>query len=152
MKGSKLAKNRKIVAAIVLLLTLLTYILFVLRFSYIMITSSVDGENLDERVEAAYTQASHLPAKRGNIFDMNGEPIATSSTSYKLIAILTDEWSQSGKDSSHVVDTKHTAEVLSEYISLDEKQIQDLLNQEDVKQVEFGAAGSDLSYELKTKI
>lgn len=152
MKASKLAKNRKIVVTIVLLLTLSAYILFVLRFSYIMITSTVDGENLDERVEAAYTQASHIPAKRGNIFDMNGEPIATSSTSYKMIAILTDEWSQSGRDSSHVVDIKHTAEVLSQYISLDENQIHDLLNQEDVKQVEFGVAGSDISYELKTKI
>lgn len=152
MKASKLAKNRKIVTAIVLLLTLIVYILFVFRFAYIMITSSVDGENLDERVEAAYTQASHLPAERGNIFDVNGEPIATSSTSYKMIAILTDEWSQSGKDSNHVVDPKHTAEVLSKYIALDEKEIYALLNQEDVKQVEFGAAGSDLSYEVKTKI
>lgn len=152
MKSSKSSKNRKIIVIIVLLLTLAVYILFVLRFSYIMITSTVDGERLDERVEAAYTQASHMPAKRGNILDKNGEPIATSSTSYKMVAILTDEWSQSGRDSNHVEEIKHTAQVLSQYIPLDEDEIHNLLDQGDVKQVEFGLAGSDISYELKTKI
>ena len=145
-------KNRRNMTRVMLLLTGLAFILFVYRFSSIMITKEVNGENLDEHVDNLYSRSSILPARRGTIYDIGGNSIAMDATSYSMVAVLTDKWSKDSKTPKHVVDKGETAKVLAGYIDMTETEILAILNQENLDQVEFGSAGSDLSYGEKLKI
>ncbi len=145
-------KNRRNMTRVMLLLTGLMFFLFVFRFSTIMITKEVNGENLDEHVDNLYTRSSILPAKRGTIYDIGGNPIAMDATSYSMVAVLTNKWSEDTETPRHVVDKSKTANVLAKHIDMTESEIFAILNQEDVDQVEFGSAGSSLSYGEKNRI
>ncbi|UDE95755.1 hypothetical protein LHA31_02985 [Carnobacterium viridans] len=70
------------------------------------------------------------------------------ATSYSLVAVLTDEWSNS-EDPQHVVDKEKTAETLEKYISMSKEEILAKLNQKDLNQVEFSEEGKNLSYDTK---
>lgn len=145
-------KNRRNMTRIMMLLTGLMFLLFVFRFSTIMITKKVNGENLSEHVDNLYTRSSILPAKRGTIYDIGGNPIAMDATSYSLIGVLTDKWSDDEENPQHIVDKEKTARVLAEHIDMTEQEIYDIISQDNVDQVEFGLAGTNLSYNQKAKI
>ena len=76
-------KNRKKMTRIMVGLTGLLFLIFIFRFSMIMITKKVNGENLSEHVNNLYTRSSILAAKRGTIYDIGGNPIALDATSHK---------------------------------------------------------------------
>ena len=145
-------KNRKKMTRIMVGLTGLLFLVFIFRFSMIMITKKVNGENLSEHVNNLYTRSSILAAKRGTIYDIGGNPIALDATSYSLVAVLTDEWSEDTENPNHIVDKEKTAEVLAQYISMSEGEILTILNQADLKQVEFGSAGPNLNYATKSSL
>ncbi|AZP05089.1 penicillin-binding protein [Jeotgalibaca ciconiae] len=145
-------KNRRIMTKIMMLLTGLTFLVFVYRFSTIMLTKKVDGVNLSEQIDNLYSRSSILPAKRGTIYDIGGNPIAMDATSYSLVAVLTDKWSQDKENPQHIIEKEETAEALSKHISMSKSEILSLLNQEGVDQVEFGLAGTNLTYGTKADI
>src|SRR5699024_8967612 len=74
------------------------------------------------------------------------------ATSYKLLAVLTDKWSKDAENPQYVVDKKKTAEALSKYIAMDQSEIYERLTKAGLAQVEFGAAGSNLTFDIKRKI
>ncbi|HJA90968.1 MAG TPA: penicillin-binding protein [Candidatus Jeotgalibaca merdavium] len=145
-------KNRRIMTKIMMLLTGLMFLVFVVRFSTIMLTKKVDGVDLSEQIDNLYSRSSILPAKRGTIYDIGGNPIAMDATSYSLVGVLTDKWSQDEKNPQHIIDKEQTAEALAKHIDMSNSEILSLLNQENVDQVEFGLAGTNLSYGIKAAI
>lgn len=145
-------KNRRNMTKIMMLLTGLTFLLFTYRFSSIMITKKVNGENLSEHVNNLYTRSSILAAKRGSIYDIGGNPIAMDATSYSLLGVLTDEWNEDKENPQHIIDKEKTAQVLSTHIDMSKTEILNILQQENVNQVEFGKAGVHLSYSKKAEI
>lgn len=145
-------KNRRIMTKIMMLLTGLMFLIFVVRFSTIMLTKKVDGVDLSEQIDNLYSRSSILPAKRGTIYDIGGNPIAMDATSYSLVGVLTDKWSQDEKNPQHIIDKEQTAEALAKHIDMSNSEILSLLNQENVDQVEFGLAGTNLSYGIKAAI
>ncbi|MGP6146901.1 penicillin-binding protein [Jeotgalibaca sp. A122] len=145
-------KNRRNMTRVMMLLTGLVFLLFVFRFTFIMMTKTVNGENLSERIDDLYTRSSILPAKRGAIYDIGGNPIALDATSYSLIGVLTDKWSEDEDTPNHIVDKEKTAEALAKHIDMSREEILRIISQPNVDQVEFGMAGSDLSYGVKLKI
>ncbi|UJF15128.1 penicillin-binding protein [Jeotgalibaca sp. MA1X17-3] len=145
-------KNRRNMTKIMMLLTGLTFLLFAYRFSSIMITKKVNGENLSEHVNNLYTRSSILAAKRGSIYDIGGNPIAMDATSYSLLGVLTDEWNEDKDNPQHIIDKEKTAQVLSTHIDMSKTEILNVLQQENVNQVEFGRAGVNLSYSTKADI
>lgn len=151
MKKRSPLKNRKTTAILLFFATLLIFLVFAGRFTYIMVKGEVNGENLATNVNDLYTRSSVLEANRGTIYDVGGDPVAVDATSYSLYAVLTDAWSNNEKDPQHVVDKEKTAETLSQYISMSKEEILQTLNQ-DLAQVEFGAAGKNLSYDIKSDI
>src|SRR5690625_3147317 len=144
--------NRKWMAIILFVVSFLLCLVFLGRFAVIMVKGQVNGENLNESVRNLYTRSSILQAERGPIYDVNGNPIAMDATSYKLVAVLTDRWSNDQDNPQHVVDKEKTAEVLSKYIPMDKADILSRLSQEGLAQVEFGSAGNNLTYDTKQKI
>ncbi|MGY3724577.1 peptidoglycan D,D-transpeptidase FtsI family protein [Granulicatella balaenopterae] len=117
-----------------------------------MINGESNGHNLNTEVAQQTKKTKLLTANRGNIFDMDGKPIAVDATSYSLYAVLTDKWSQEHKEQDHVTDINMTAEKLAKHINLSAEDIKKILMQKDVDQVEFGNAGSNLSVQTKQAI
>ncbi|MBD4972878.1 penicillin-binding protein, partial [Xanthomonas citri pv. citri] len=56
------------------------------------------------------------------------------------------------KNPMRVVDEEKTARILAKYIPMDESDILDKLHEKGKYQVEFGAAGKNISTETKAKI
>ncbi|MFL2104355.1 penicillin-binding transpeptidase domain-containing protein [Desemzia sp. FAM 23991] len=151
MKKRNPLKNRKLISILLFFACIVIYAIFAGRFSYIMVKGEVNGENLETNVNNLYTRSSVLEANRGTIYDVGGNPVAMDATSYSLYAVLTDEWSNNKKNPQYVVDKEKTAETLSQYISMSEEEILQKLNQ-DLSQVEFGTAGKNLTYDIKSDI
>lgn len=147
-------KNRKLNRGAVLLLGLFSLLFLVLgiRFVTIQITGEAYGYALAAKAQQKYTKESVIEAKRGTIYDRNGEVIAEDVTSYKLIAILDEKMTTDEKNPQHVVDKEKTAHALAKYIDLSESEIYKILSKEDKFQVEFGAAGRDISLQKKQEI
>lgn len=140
-------------AAILFVFFCLLFFVLILRFVVIQSTGEVSGEVLAAKAEKKYTSSRVLEATRGSILDRNGEVIAVDAASYKVVAVTDSSLSEHDKDNPvHVVDPEKTAEELAKYIDLEESEILRILTKEGAKQVEFGNAGKNLTYEVKKKI
>lgn len=129
------------------------FLLFFVRFAYIAINRDIQHVNLQSQAEQIYTQRRTIQAKRGNIYDNKGGVIATDTSKYTVYAVVDKtQHSTSGKP-LYVQNKKKTARVLARYIDLPEDKILKQLNtKSQVYQVEFGAAGSNLSVATMQKI
>ncbi|MFT8323029.1 MAG: penicillin-binding transpeptidase domain-containing protein [Bacillus sp. (in: firmicutes)] len=145
--------NINLGAAILFLFFCLLFFILIIRFISIQATGEVSGEVLAAKAEKKYTSEKRLEASRGSILDHNGEVIAEDTFSYKLVGITDSSLSE--HDPNHPVHVKNpekTAKELAKYIDLTESEIYRILTKEGAKQVEFGSAGKNLSYETKKKI
>ena len=142
MKKGK-QNNRMINLFIVLALFCFGYIIY--RVSYLALSPEVDGVNLKEFADSRSIVSKDIYAKRGNIYDVNGEALAINVSSYTLIAYLDPSRSEGEDKLYHVKDKKETAKKLATVLKMKEKDIYDILNQKDRYQVEFGTAGKGLT-------
>lgn len=149
MKTRRMSLRRpSIINAIILLL----FCMIILKVSYISLSKKVDGVDIKKFADNRNTQEDVLYAKRGTIYDKNGEVLAQTVNSYTLIAYLDPKRSENEKKPQHVVDKEYTAQVLSEHLNTDKEQILKQLNKENKYQVEFGTPGRNLSELKKTEI
>lgn len=144
-------------AAILFVIFCLLFFVLLFRFISIQITGEVKGEALAAKAQQKYEKEKVIEARRGTIYDRNGEVIATDTNSYKLIAILDEEMTTNKKKPRHVVDPEKTARELSKVIDMKESEIYRVLTKLNDKgelpfQVEFGKAGRDLSNQTKREI
>src|SRR5690606_23492894 len=145
-------RNMNVGAAIIFIIFILLFFVLLFRFISIQVTGEVSGQPLVAKARQKYLHTNVLEAKRGGIYDRNGEVIAEDITSYTLIAILDERMTVNKNYPNHVVDKKETAQKLAQYINLDENEIYRILSKEGVFQVEFGKAGKNLTLETKKKI
>jgi penicillin-binding protein 2B len=139
-------------AAILFLIFSLLFFVLLFRFISIQITGEADGQVLAAKAQKKYEREKTIEARRGTIYDRNGEVIAEDTVSYKLVAIL-DESMKPG----YVKDPDKTAKELSKAIDLEESEIYRILTKktkdgETPFQVEFGKAGRDLPLKTKREI
>ena len=121
-------------------LSLAVGVLLILRFGQLMINKTVNNIDLVEYGQNNDMGSSITEARRGTIFDQNGQPIAMDTTSYSMYAVLNSSW-----DDNEVVDTDYTARVLSNYLDLTQDEILTILLNPDANQVEFGEAGKNIT-------
>ncbi|MFK8243813.1 MULTISPECIES: penicillin-binding protein 2 [unclassified Facklamia] len=138
-------KNQNI--KLVGLLAVLVFSLFTLRIAQLSIYKTSNGQDLTSYSETIQERSSITQARRGTIFDKNGQPIAMDTTSYSLFAIL-----RNADEKMIVKDYDYTAKELSKYIDLSRDELLHLLLNPDVDQIEFGLAGKNLSREVKEQI
>lgn len=134
---------------IVIVLVPLLFIIAIIKLSYVVLSSSVDGINLKEKAASITTANKTLYASRGSIFDVNGEKLATTVNSYTLIAYLSSSRTTNEAKPQHVVDKEMTAKALAPLLDMEEETILKYLNK-DAYQVQFGSKGTGLT-ELKKK-
>ena len=152
---NKKQRNINVGAAILFLIFSLLFFVLFLRFFFVQTTGEVKGQTLAAKAEQMYSDTTKIDAKRGSIYDQNGEIIAEDRSSYSLIAILDEDMTTDPKKPNHVVDLEKTASQLAKQIDLTESEIYGILKTGKEKerfQVEFGSAGKDISFETKGKI
>ena len=120
----------------------------IFRFTQISLFKTSNGQDLTAYHETGTKRSSITEARRGSIFDQQGNPIAMDTTSYSLFAVLRSDWG----DTNLVNDPDVTAKALAKHLGLDRDKILAQLTQNNVYQVEFGNAGQHLSSETKKAI
>ncbi|MGR3741971.1 penicillin-binding transpeptidase domain-containing protein [Companilactobacillus sp. DQM5] len=146
--------NRTLFARVLMFIFALIFIVFILDFAKIAMTGEAKGQNLSYRTKFKYMKKNPLIAQRGNIYDKNGDVIASDAGEFSIYAILDKQnKTKNGKD-DYVKDKEKTAEILSKYLSLDKNRIFNYLNPKNKKtfQVEFGSAGKKLSLHIKDQV
>ncbi len=151
--------NAKIGVVVLLFIFSLAFVLLFSTFFYIQFTGEASGEDLLAEVEELHTHEEVVPASRGTIYDQNGNPIASDSTSYTMYAVLSPKATPPGAEKpNHVVDEEKTATELSNYIDMSYEDIYKILSKKkdadgnDIYQVEFGRAGKELDITKKKQI
>ncbi|KUP07014.1 penicillin-binding protein [Bacillus coahuilensis p1.1.43] len=146
----------KVGAVILLGIFILLFFLLFSRFISIQVSGEVNEKDLNQYAEEIYHKEGVIEAKRGTIYDRNGDVIAEDSVAYTLVAILDDSVTTDEDNPKHVVDYETTAAVLSQYIDLDEQTILEKLKKKESNpklfQVEFGSKGRDLSHTIMEQI
>ncbi|WP_397537426.1 penicillin-binding transpeptidase domain-containing protein [Rummeliibacillus pycnus] len=132
----------------------LLFFLMFFRIFYIQVTGQAEGQQLAAKATARYEKTKTITADRGNILDRQGQVIAKDAISYRLVAVVSPEASKGTNKVMHVENPKKTAAVLAKYIDMDEDAIYKKLTPEkkDTYQVEFGAAGRDISHATMKEI
>ena len=131
---------------LVLFCFLIVILVLFARFAYLSLSNSIDNINLKEFAANRNTVSSKIYAKRGTIFDINGEPLAQNVVAYNLYAYI-----DPAREKDYVVDKEYTATILSQVLSVDYEYILKRLNAE-AKVVYFGYAGSNITELTKIKI
>ncbi len=147
-------RNRKTFGMWFFLVAAIIFILFTVRFSYIAIFRDVQNHNLKSQAAKLYTSSQVIQAKRGTVYDADGNPIATDTSKYTVYAIIDSSYRSASGKALYVTNKKKTAKVLAKYLDLSEAQILKILSpsSKGIFQVQFGTAGSNLSVATMEKI
>ena len=127
------------------------FIVIIVRLSYVSLSSEIDGVNLQEFAENRNTKSDIIYAKRGTIFDNEGNILASTTNSYKVIAYLDSKRTTNMNDPKHVVDKEMTAKKLNELLGIEYDYALKQLNK-DAYQVEFGTKGKGIKESKKNEI
>lgn len=148
MNKKKRTINRNVrISNIALIVTLFLFALLLYRAGVLSLSNEIDGINLDNFASKRTIKHETILAKRGTIYDANGEALAQNVYSYTLVAYL----SSTRGEGNYVSDKETTAKKLATVISMSEDKILALLNK-NVYQTEFGTAGKGLTELTKDKI
>ena len=148
----KVKENNVKVNNLALVCAFIFFIVLIVRLSYLTLSSEVDGINLQNFAKRRTTKETTLKARRGNIYDSNGNVLGQDVSSYTLIAYLDPKRTIKENDPKHVIDKENTALMLSAIIDLDYDTILKYLSKEGVYQTEFGPKGKGLNEITKDKI
>lgn len=154
MKKRKRKINHNIISAnIGLVLTLLFFLILIIRGGQLSLSRSIDGIDLKQFSNNHTIKHETISAKRGNIYDSKGDVLAQNVYSYELIAYLQPKRGEG----YYVKDKEYTAEQLATVIDMDYERILSLLNSKKddgtpLYQTSFGTAGRGLTEITKEKI
>jgi len=129
-------------------LFLFCVILLYVQFGYLTLSPTVYGKDMDAFARNRDTARSVLMAKRGTIYDSEGNILAQNITSYTVIAYLDASRTTDPEYPQHVVNKEATADALAPVLSMEKETLLSLLNMENLYQVELGPGGRGIS-ELK---
>lgn len=127
------------------------FIAIIIRLSYVSLSNTIDGINLKDFANNRNTKTETVFAKRGNIYDKDGEVLASVSNSYKIFAYLDESRTTNKNNPQHVVDVEYTAKVLNELLGIDYDYAIKQMSQ-DKYQVYFGTKGKNINESTKNKI
>lgn len=138
MKRKKSTVNINILILVVLVFSFFS---IVIKMSFVALAPTTDGIDLTAFVNNRNTEKEILKAERGTIYSADGETLAQSVTSYKVVAILSETRTKDPDNPQHVVDKEKTAESLSSILGGSKEYFLERLNTEGVYQVEFSNYG-----------
>lgn len=122
-------------------------VLLYIQLCYLSLSPNIYGINMDKFAKARNTVTKTLYAKRGTIYDKDGNTLALNVYSYTVVAYLSDTLTTDKDNPKHVVDKKMTAEKLAPVLNMTVEYLERLLNT-NAYQVELGPGGRGIT-ELK---
>ena len=140
------------VSGIFFFVTFLFFVAIIVRISYLSLSGEVDGINLQEFASKRTTRTDVLLAKRGSIYDINGNVLAQNVSSYTVIAYLSESRTTNPEKPQHVVDKEYTAKKLSEVLDIKYETLLNLLSKENLYQTELGSKGKGITELVKDEI
>lgn len=152
MVSKKRARNNIKMSNTIIVIALFLFAVMMVRAVQLSLSKEIDGVNLKELASKRTTKTETLSAKRGTIYDRNGEVLAQNVSSYKIIAYLDPKRTEKEDDPKHVVDKEKTARELSPILGIDYETLLGYLNKEGVYQTEFGSKGKGLTEMVKDQI
>lgn len=141
-------ENRRYAGQNLMILTVFIFFVFVINFAVIVGSDSKFGVNLSEGAKAVYNTRTTLQARRGSIFDRNGNIIAENSTTYSVYAIIDKTYVSVNKEKLYVQPSQYdkVADLFNKELGMDKDYVISQLKQKNLTQVAFGTKGSNLSY------
>ena len=152
-KNKKKTKDWKYPKGVFLVFLFLIIVLFA-KYCYLALSPNINGRNMQKFAESRNTVSKTLKAKRGTIFDSEGNILAHNVTSYTLILYL-DPSRSKGSSINHVKETDKTAKALAEVLEADEKEIKEKIENGKTKnryQIELGKIGKNITEMKKDEI
>lgn len=146
----KLDRNSRLAGLVLILSMLMVLIILGARFSKIAVTKEVKGHQLDKATQQIYQSQSIDEAKRGQIFDANGTPLAENTTAYTVVAILDDQQVDADGKKKYVEKSQddQVSQKLAKELGGKAKTYKKALEdgrKAGSKQVQFGSAGLHLN-------
>lgn len=132
------------ISKLIILIVAFLFVTIIGKLSYVVLSDKVDGINLQEKASSIATTKKTLYADRGNIYDVNGEELASTVNSYTVIAYL-------NSNKTNVKDKDYTAEALAPILNMTKEKLLELLNK-NLYQVELRPGGLNISEVVKAKI
>ena len=124
----KKARNQVKFNKLVLVFGLFSFALIIARMTYLSLSLKVDGIDLEKFASKRTTRTDVLYARRGSIFDNNGNVLAQNVSSYTVIAYLSESRTTTPEQPQHVVDKEYTAQKLSDILGIDYDSLLSLLS------------------------
>ena len=146
--------NRERVGQNLMILAVVLFFIFIINFIVIIGTDSKFGENLSAGAKAVYQTRQTLQAKRGTIYDRDGNVIAEDSTTYSVYAVIDKTYKDATGKKLFVQDSQYdkVAEIFNQLLGMDTAYVKSQLQQQKLKQVSFGTQGTGLSYTTMTAV
>lgn len=144
-KKNKTWNYPKLISFVFLLCIFLLYI----KFAYLSLSPVLYGKNMKNFAASRNTVKKTIKAKRGTIYDVEGNSLALNVSSYTIIISLEKSKVYSGEDYVH--DIELTANSLAPILGLEPEYIKEKLSQ-DKYQVELGIKGRGLTEITKDEI
>lgn len=143
MKKNNIKVNRFTIICCALIFTVI-----IIKLLYVALSPKVDGIDLKAFALSRTTANRTIEAKRGSIYDINGETLAQDVRSYTVIAYLSESRTTNPDKPQHVVDKEMTAEKLAPILNMSKEAILKKLQLEGLYQVELRPGGFNIT-ELK---
>lgn len=145
--------NRQTFGKWLLFIFLIIFIVVIGRFYYVITKGRVQNVDLASQARKIYINNKTVYAKRGDILDRKGNPIAQDNDTYSLYAILNKQQVGVHNKPLYVTNKDRVAYVLSKYLPISQDKVLKILNHnKKAFQVEFGKAGKNISILTREKI
>ena len=132
------------ISKFIILVVAFLFVAIICKLSYVVLSDKVDGINLKDKSASISTVKKTLYADRGNIYDINGEELASTVNSYTVIAYL-------NSNKTNVSDKEKTAKELAPILNMTKEKLMELLNKK-LYQVELRPGGYGITEVVKARI
>ncbi|MGT2923920.1 penicillin-binding protein PBP2X [Streptococcus caviae] len=147
-------KNRERVGQNLMILSVFVFFVFIINFIIIIGTDRKFGVNLSKGASSVYQTVQKVQAKRGTIYDRNGNPIAEDSTTYNVYAVIDKSYVSTAGEKLYVQPYQYNkvADILHQHLGMEKKYVISQLEQKKLTQVSFGTKGSNITYSTMTAV
>lgn len=148
--------NKFKVSKLVIIITFFLFLLLIVRLCYLCLYDYKVGDStIKAFIKNRNTKEEVIMPKRGTIYDINGNILASDVVSYTLIAYLSDTRVATDGTKDYVEDIDTTSSALAGVLDVTPEEIKEILTkgkENNKYQVEFGTIGKGLTELTKEQI